>query len=499
MDSPTTPEISSALLASSSQEDPSTLAGASFTGGVNRHKLNSQDHQSSSMTPPPSSQIQSLRAAASNSYRDGTPPQYSLSSPPPTTINGFQRDSTIDGAIPSVEQLTGATKEEIRVFLDEVLAANKRLEAVAAEARMSAAHYKLQHNLLTIETEEAAKRMEVEHEMTKREVSVLQQSFQSRDSPGQDYLAKVKTYCSEIEEDKNRLERRLKTAMKIIEQQDDDLASGKEKEQLLLRRIRENREHLNYLRSPGGLFHIATPQVPTHSYPSTPQQYRSTPKNTPMTSRSRHGRGGSQEPFAALLLADQMLSQENRENNSAPSTPIVGRRIDQRTPIRHNRGVHSLSSLPSTPHSAARSRASNSTLLPSVQFKPQSDSRERRRRSRDSTISASDNGDVEEIAAVSSFRGESEEVYESQASQTAAQMLRFDPRESFEVEPSRTNTPTPVSDKSNLLQSKIYGSVTKGVVEKRKRGDDERTNYSAKKFRTGEDGIGLGIGFEPKD
>jgi len=498
MESPITPEISTTRLPSS-QDTSNVLVGASFNGGVNLHSLNSPAHPSSSMTPPPSSQAHNVRTAAIHEIQrdETTPPQSSLSSPPPTTMNGSKRDVAMR-TIPSSEQLASATKEEVLEILHEVLAQNKTLEAYAAEARMSAAHYKLQHNLLTIETEEAAKRMEVEHDMTRREVNVLQQAFQGRDSPNQDYVAKVKAYCFAIEEDKKALDRRLKAAMKVIDQQDDDLASAKEKEQLLLKRIRENREHLNYLRSPGGLFHIASPKPPTHSYPTTPQQYRSTPKNTPMSNRSRQGRGGSQEPFAALLLADQMLSQENRDNNSAPSTPVLSRRADQRTPARHSRGVQSLSSLPTTPHSAARSRTSNSTLLPSVQFSH--DSRERRRVSRDSTISASDNGEAEEIAraAMSSFRDESEEVHESQASQTATEMLRFDPHESFEVEASRTNTPTLAVDKNNLHQSKIYGTVTKGVVEKRKRGDDESFDYSTKKFRSGGVGIGLGIGFESR-
>lgn len=341
MDSPLTPDIAANVL-TSSQETSNNLTGTSFHGGSNLHRSHSPTHPSSSMTPPPSSQAHNTRLAGlSDSHRDSLPPHTSLSSPPSTTINGIKREPIQGNAIPSLEQLAGATKEEMRELLEEVIAENKKLETIAAEARMSAAHYKLQHNLLTIESEETAKRMEVEHDMTRREVNVLTNAFQGRDSPGQDYIAKLKAYCFAVEEDKNRLHRRLKAAMRVIDQQDDELAAAKEKEQLLLKRIRENREHLNYLRSPGGLFHIATPKQPTNSYPSTPQQYRSTPKNTPLTGRSRQSRGGSQEPFAALLLADQMLSQENRENNSAPSTPIVSRRSDQRTPIRHNRGVQS--------------------------------------------------------------------------------------------------------------------------------------------------------------
>lgn len=383
-------------------------------------------------------------------------------------------------------------------MLQAAMGENKKLEAQLASSRMSEAHYKLQHTLLSIETTEAAKRMEVEHKMTKQEVTVLQHACQGRDSPGKDFVANLKAYCYGVEEDNRILFRRLEKAKKIIEMKDDELAEARREEEKLRTRIRENREHLNYLRSPGGIFHVATPKTGHSSYPATPQQYRSTPKHTPMTGRSvRQGRDHSQEPFAALLLADRVLSQEN---NSAPSTPIVSRRTDPRTPIRHNRGVQSLSSLPTTPRSN-RPGTSNSTLLPSVQFTPQAESRitnaqpsrERRRKSRDSTISASD---TEEIAraAMSSFRGESEEVQESQASQSATEMLRIDPHESFEVAASRTNTPTPTAEKSNLLQSKIFGSVTKHA-EKRKRGEEDISS-SAKKLRVGHEGIGLGIGFE---
>lgn len=496
LDSPSTPELSAASLL------------ASQDAGVDRNsaKANSPAPPTSSMTPPPSSQVHSIRRPAlSVAHRDVTPTPSALSSPPLTAVNGIKRDipagATTSG--PTPEQLARATNAELREMLEATTAQKQVLEAKLAEARMSAAHYKLQHNLLTIETEEAAKRMEVEHEMTRREVDVLQHACQGRDSPNQDFIAKLKAYCYAVEEDNIALNRRLENAKKIIEIKDDELASARDKEERLLTRIRENREHLNYLRSPGGIFHVATPKPSNSSYPATPQQYRSTPKHTPMTGRSvRQGRDHSQEPFAALLLADRVLSQEN---NSAPSTPIISRRTDPRTPNKHSRGVQSLSSLPATPRSG-RPDTANSTLLPSIQFTPQAEfhlastqhSHERRRKSRDSTISASDNEELAR-AALSSFREESEEIPESQASQNATEMLRIDPRESFEVAASRTNTPTPTAEKSNLLQSKIFGSITKGATEKRKRGDDEVVaEYSTKKLRVGPEGIGLGIGFESR-
>jgi hypothetical protein len=60
---------------------------------------------------------------------------------------------------------------------------------------------------------------------------------------------------------------------------------------------------------------------------------------------------------------------------------------------------------------------------------------------------------------------------------------------------SRTTTPNP-GDKASVYQAKIFGSVTKGVMEKRKRDENFVTDHSpAKKIRALE-GVGLGIGFE---
>lgn len=400
---------------------------------------------------------------------------------------------------PTPDQIANASPEELREMLQKVLSENTKLDIAAREARMSAAHYKLQHNLLTIESEEAVKHLEVEHDMTLREVELLQVRVRDTQEPPE--LEMYKNRCHRLAEEGNKIYEQLKRAKRLIISKDDDIADLHMDVKQLRDRIRQNRKHINELRSPGGPLHITSLQ----NSPTTPQQYRSTPKHTPMTNRSiRQARDHSQEPFAALLLADRVLSQEN---NSAPSTPIIGRRPDPRTPNRHNRGVQSLSSLPNTPRSG-RPGTANSTLLPSAQFSPQADNRvantlghgvmqqprERRRKSRDSTISASD---TEEIArAAAEYREDSQEIPESQASQSATEMLRLDPRESFEVAASRTNTPTPSADK-NLQQSKIFGGVTKPTVEKRKRTEEEYKNeYAAKKIRSSTTGIGLGIGLD---
>jgi hypothetical protein len=99
--------------------------------------------------------------------------------------------------------------------------------------------------------------------------------------------------------------------------------------------------------------------------------------------------------------------------------------------------------------------------------------------------------DAEAIAGYSQV--EDREVPESQASFTASEMLRVNPRESMEVRGSPVPTNI-MPETSGVLQAKIFGSVSKPGVDKRKRIDDSNT-FATKKTRTDEAGIvGLGIG-----
>jgi hypothetical protein len=469
---------------------------------VERMKYSSPPPPSSSMTPPPSSQAPKRMVPDSPLAQATTPTPSVFSSPPPTLPNGVKREVStgIASTLPTAQRIAEASPPELREMLQGTVSEVTRLDSELREARMLAAHYKLQHNMLSIETEEAAKRMEVEHEMTRREVEVLQMAEQARQarrdlsSPVQSatsrYISELKAYCEAIDNENTLLHRRLQKAKKVIAQRDSEINALMEDNRTFLKRIRENREHLARLKSPGGIYAAATPRS-SSAFPVTPQQYRSTPKQTPRSMRQDHD---SQDSFAALLLADRVL---NQENNSAPSTPTTSR-PSHRSNVRHQRGVQSLSSLPSTP---ARSRpmTDNGNLLPSVQFAPQSEPRyrnqqeyftptkERSRKSRDSTISAED---AEEIAAYN--ESADEDIPESQASQTAAEMLRIDPGESMEVVGSPAE-PTLAAETSGLLQAKIFGSVTKSGVEKRKRVDDS-AEFEAKRMRTNDGGIGLGIG-----
>lgn len=477
----------------------------------------------SSITPPPSTQPPPPRRAPVpneaeiNMAKRTAAPNSSASSPPPLSgqEGSTRRDVSSSGTYikPSQASIAQSSRSELEGMLQKAMAEIDRLGLQVRESRMSAAHFKLQHKLLSIDTQETIKRMEIEHEMTRREVEVLQlseQFHQPQAEPAADpeYVGKLKDYCQALHNDLDTIFRRFREAKKALKRKDEDTRALTDENGRLLRRIRENREHLSQLRSPGGIFATLTPRT----YPSTPQQYRK--KHTRATGRSQ-ARDGSSEPFAALLLADRVISQKNDArheipHNSAPTTPVLAR-----TPIKHHqlghghtRAAHSLSSLPTTPvHSSYATR--DGGLLPSVQFIAQSEPRYRtstgmhgpfshqnptpvrKRKSRDSTISASDGE-----GGYAGDNGSEEEVEESQASQSATAMLRRDPRESFKVvgTPPRASTPTSeVGAKSNLLQAKIFGTVTKPGVEKRKGSHDAGSRGPQKVRRLGE-GVGLGIG-----
>ncbi|EKD16038.1 uncharacterized protein L3040_003476 [Drepanopeziza brunnea f. sp. 'multigermtubi'] len=442
-----------------------------------------------SITPPPSSQIPPHGRASASAA--------AMSSPPTTDARGQRREDTDKPAParPTLEQIDNASPEALREMVRRVVAENMKLEGEGSEARMTAAHWKFQYTLLAIESEEALKRMEVEHDIIRREVQVLQ--FHGREMPKVDYTEKMRAYCKTIQEDNAVTRRRLERAKQVIEMKDGELMDAKDEIFRLQTRIRQNREHINTLRSPGGPLHFSTPKTT----PATPHKYRGTPKHTPNTSRSNYGYSEHQDArsgFSALIEAgNRVLNLQSQENTSAPSTPTVPRRPNPYTPNRHHRGVQSLSSFPATPGSA-RPMTGTSTLLPSAQFSSHADNRllntlshhasqqqqtSTRQRRRDSTISASDSDEVSRAAYRD--RDHTEEVQESQASQSATEMLRTSHRESSKVAHSRTSTTLPAN---NYAQSKIYGPVTKRKLK------TDHELLSAKKIR--KDELGLGVGFD---
>ncbi|KAI1499215.1 Thiolase, N-terminal domain-containing protein [Biscogniauxia marginata] len=423
----------------------------------------------SSLTPPPSSQSPHPSGASGMPLGYISAQRASFFSPPNTIPQTHGRDSSSAAEYlpPTSQQITIAPVEELRAMLQSCLAENARL-------KMETAHHKLQYNLLSIQAEDDAKRAAVEHDMTRREVEYLRTTENSRqarrelsivDSTHNKYRELQLRYEAVVNEIEV-LHRRLRSSTRLIQQQAEEIESLTDEREMLLNRIRENREHFQMLCSPGGAFYGAlTPKTPAAG-------------------------------FAALL---QALSHDN---NSAPSTPTTANRPTPRMPPKHTRGVQSLSSLPTTPTS--RSRRDQTGLLPSIdlvphtepaprfntgRYGPETPLQKRGRKSRESTISAEDNNEelaraaLESVAAatqsymsqgsrISQRREEGEEeVYESQASQAASEMLRRDPRESFEVASSvgsRDGTPAP-AEKTAKLQSKLYANLNKSGLAPEKR------------------------------
>jgi len=501
IDEPTTPLSDDSIIASSQQSIPPTEAPYSPIDPVSSFKTELNEDRPapsvipSSLTPPPSSQMPNTGASTANPLGYLSSQRPGIVSPPTTGINGFKRESVAaEFATPTPSQVADASVDELRAMLQSCMAEQARL-------KMENAHHKLQYNMLSIRAEEDTKRAAVEHEMTKKEVQALQQAECARqarrdittvsESNQAKYLQLQVRYERTLEE-KDALQKKVKAARKVIQQKEDEIAGLADEREMLLNRIRENRDHFRLFRSPGGMFHGAmTPKAQATS----PQQHRATPRQTPRSAHRDNQRDHHQEGFAVLL---QALSQDN--NTSAPSTPLGAQRPASRVPLKHTRNVQSMSSLPSTPLS--HSQGANRGLLPSIDLVPQTEPPQRhsrfipetpttprsreRRKSRESTISAEDNQELarqalqsfasrgsqqqQQHSARSSRRrlsgeeGEDEEVFASQASQAASEMLRRDPRESFEVAASagnsRDGTPA-AADRSAKLQAKLFGGLNK--------------------------------------
>ena len=485
----------------------------------------------SSLTPPPSTQV----AAHSHAGRSFLRPQPSALCSPPATILNTARDRELgnDYVPPHPHQVSEASPDELRSMLQACIAEQQKL-------KMETAHHKLQYNLLSLQTEDDAKRAAVEHDMIRREVDALRMAEHGRqarrelstasDSTQAKYL-QMKTQYETAMDENATLHRRLQAAKTVIRQQEDETIGLAEERDLLLTRIRENREHFHMLCGPGGIFHSAL-AAKQHAI-STPQQHRAphgvVQHHTPQSSQQQqqqhhhhHEADGHEHGLSALLQAmsqsqdnnNTTTANNNDNNNSAPSTPMTSHRTVQRHSGRHNRSGQPMSSLPTTPVS----RSCESGLLPSADLVPQTEprqrpsqaevvpttptpKRDRRRKSRESTISADDNNEdlarqaVESVEALHSFAShaskyaqqgslrqqhggadvdDGDEVSGSQASHAATELLRRHPGRSFEVSHSalRDGSPGPL-EKSAKLQAKLLSSIRGSAIDKRKLSGNE--------------------------
>ncbi|KAI0544732.1 Thiolase, N-terminal domain-containing protein [Xylaria curta] len=428
----------------SQQSMPSMPSTAIPGSPLNDDRLSPPRIIRSSLTPPPSSQVVQNNATTgvSLSYVNSQRANRILS-PPTTTLHNPNRNrlNVADYVPPAPHQIENASMDELRSMLQSCLQINAKLKSETA-------HHNLQYELLSIQAMEDANRANVENEMTRREARRELELQQAHDA---------------LTKEHNELLHRLKSASRLVQQQAEEIDMLKEDRDMLLNRIRENRQHFQMLCSPGGVFYGAlTPKTPSTS----PQQHRTTPRQTPRSANrsARHENETNAAGFAALL-------QALKQDNSAPTTPTSANRAAPRAPFRQHRAAHSLSSLPATPQSRSRVPRTEPAQRFGNRVNPQTPTPRNRRNSRESTISAED--EAEENTAAQSYmsqgshysrrrEGEEEEVFESQATQAASEMLRRDPRESFEVASSVG---------SRDIQTKLYGPVQKAgiaAMDKRK-------------------------------
>ena len=462
-------------------------------------RLGSPVRASSTMTPPPTTQlpkpsIKPLQTKfTSRREQSLTSPPATLKFGPPITSNGLY------GEVPSLDSVKDMNEEELRRLVSELLPA-------LGEARVPAAHSKLQHSLLAIETEESAKRAEVEHEATRREVQVLQEgspvhrsSFSPRSPQAsmQRSLQLALSRCRELQNENAISEKRLRSSKKIIAELDGENMELKEQVRRLRQRIKENRDHLNEMQASGAISITGTPVM---EY-GTPL-HRGTPRTPGSHARPSHDHTqtvGSQDPIDNLLLAGHFL---NGETSSVPATPTPPR--PRKANAHHMRGAHSLSSLPSTPNKIRPVTADNALIMPldrsiadhRVSFSapgihPAYHEESRAREDRDSTISVSEN--EEELY-------HNDELLGSQASQLAASMLR----RSLGSQHEDNATPSPVPTPSQTMQPKLYGHIKKSSLNKlessNKRGGDvdvqNEVVRSNKKARLAEGSARFGLGIK---
>lgn len=491
---------------------PQTQAGAPITpqpshasipketaDGVAKQQAHRVENATSSLTPPPSAQVSSnVRAKSHTPISSGS----HMSTPPPT-IDVLSQDSTGHSAggfarALTSDQIANATADELRIKVAE-------MQAAYQEAKMTAAHHRLQYRMLAQESAAAIERMAVEARMVQCENEVIHVAEQARASavptrspPLQEGFIPVQKnlyqqMCRDIQqlsEANASLETEHRYQEKLIFRQDNEIAGLTDKVLLLRDRIRERRDHHSRARSETlGIYHPDSPKL---------MSAYTTPRG------ERISNLGQPQPFDALLQASKMASINERKRKAVTDM--------SRGKKGHTRNVHSLTSLPvtpnrsrkqpplfATPHGDAQSLMMPSTApvprmsnlrTPDVYSQQRLPMKRAHAPGSDGTVSASDHDDDDNHSEAETEILEPNQINESQASFSAALMLR--------AEQSPLNTPLDRNAQSakrtanSMRQVKLFGTVRKANVVRA--GEDEPP---AKRPRMLE-GIGLGINGVPR-
>ncbi|RDW67121.1 uncharacterized protein DSM5745_08987 [Aspergillus mulundensis] len=436
---PVTPVQRATLSAS---PDLSVRAGSTSPHSDKLKFISPPSLPSSDITPPPSTQVPGAPLRGSRSRSS------SYLAPSPDIQETLCAAYGASENLPTDDEIDTADEARLRAIAKELL-------GVAREARVSALHFKLQYGLLSFRSNVAIKRAEVEHKLARREAEILQSTeYRSRHllpgaepmpSPSNLELELAVKRNQELERTNATLDRRLRRAKKLIEQEQDQSDGLREENQLLKKRIRENREHFSRMIEHGPM-----------SPPGPPPEGMDNNDNS--------------NPFAALLAADRVLNRES----SVTFTP-QRHRTHRQHPNGHVRGSHSLSSLPITPSQTQKIHRESQYV---TSGKESSDEN----RDRDSTISASD---IEEAGA-------EENIPPSQAGSLATSMLR---RNHPSIPQNMRGVANSAPKTSTLLQTKLFGQVRKAGVDRPANTLKRKASFdgaSSKKSKA-EEQVGLGI------
>lgn len=445
-----------------------------------------------SLTPPPSAQVSNNTRTKSHTPTPTSRSDSHISTPPPTIhVLSQDRPTGSFAHAMTVDEIASAPADDLRLKVAE-------LQAAYREAKMSAAHHRLQYQMLAQESAAAIERMAVEARMVQCENEVIHVAEQAKatsvpmlPSPMQDGTIPVQKdlyqrMCRDIQqlsETNKFLEAEHRQQEKFIFRQDNEIAGLSDKVLMLRDRIREHREHQNRMRSAsiGGYLD------------SAPQSVLNTPRRPHMTSRDQS------QPFAALLEASAMAREEVGTGRTAANR-MMGKRG-------HSRNAQSLSSLPATPNRAHKQPPLFQTPQANLHFRampstapvprtsnlrgpgPYSQPRPSLKRMHDAgsdgTVSASDNDDDDEHDSEAETEIlEPDQIDESRASFSAARMLRANPQP-LSNQPEEEHSFQPAKSGGGLRQAKLFGAVRKSNAAR----EDEPP---AKKPRTIR-GIGLGI------
>lgn len=407
-------------------------------------------------------------------------------------MNNTRGESSAPVARIVPDLVQAATIEELREMVNKMWSENLKLEAIASEARMSAAHYKLHYNLLSIESQEALNRMEVENYMFRREAEIMRHN--PLDPAQLEYNKKLKEYCKSLKEDHLEFQRRLKKAKNIIKVQDGRLFQAQQVISLLQERIRANRKHFTEMRNAGGPLHENSTLM---TQPPTPRMHccsssrrNSTPNDSQSLSKHHESSCDSQENLNVLLLAGSILNQENKSRSSSdqfPSrVPHTSKILNQKFPSTFQAKSH------------GNSRDINAALLPPVQFTPEVEARmkfrtlnhtqaqKRRRKSRDSTISASDTEEISPYQTTSNygdqFGVDESKLYKLRAGLTAPTEYN---KKSDKILPIKL---------AHQVQDSIHSSRLIAAAQKRKRDEDLTKWENERKKGKSRDRVELKIG-----